>query len=179
MKPESARDDTLIAQGAEDKIGVDRVARVAKAPSRIAEPDRGDAGLYLERPVVLPSARLPVLDSVHGVGTTQRLDLWVTVVKAITQHDDPVGAFADLAVGQARERRSKSATASPAKGLLGGVKGHASNQEQVLVFDATHAFSCQRRSFKRRGSETQWRTARGNACRVRIRGGANNVISSR
>ena len=64
LKPESARDDTLIAQGAEDKIGVDRVARVAKAPSRIAEPDRGDAGLYLERPVVLPSARLPVLDAV-------------------------------------------------------------------------------------------------------------------
>src|SRR4029453_6364430 len=102
LKPNSARDDTLIAQGAEDKIGVDRVARVAKAPSRIAEPDCGDAGLYLERPVVLASARFPVFDSVHGVRTTQRLDLRMTMVKAVTQHDDPIGAFTDLAVGQTR-----------------------------------------------------------------------------
>ncbi len=63
----------------------------------------------------------------------------MAVVDPIAEHDDPVGALADLAVRQARQRRRETALARPAKCLLGGVERHAADQEQVLVFTPCNA----------------------------------------
>src|SRR5690348_11183368 len=80
----------FLAQRLENEIGGEGVLGIAKAPSRLPEPDLLDAGFDPELPELFTHRRLPLLDA---LGIARRalhgLDIRVAVEDAIGQHVDP------------------------------------------------------------------------------------------
>ena len=135
------RDDAFLLERAEDRVGVDRVARVAEPPTRIAEPHLLDAGLDPERELVVAAARLPPFDAVVvGRRPFDGFDLGMPVKDPVGQAVDPVTALADLAVGHIGEPRTERRT-DLAKSLFGGLDRNASNQQQFPGHLLSHIFA--------------------------------------
>src|SRR5712691_6028792 len=111
LKAEVLRQNAPLLHDAEHEIRVDRVARVAEAPARIAEPDLLDVLLHLEMPGVGRVARELLLDAVRVRGRPlHHLELGVCGQDLIVHAADPVPSRPDLSVGHGEQILSELCT---------------------------------------------------------------------
>jgi hypothetical protein len=154
---------TLVAQRLEHEVRVDRIARIADAPARIAEPHALHTVPDLEQPAVAGIARELALDAtLVGSGMAHRLKLGMAGQHLIVDAADPMPPRADLAVGHGLERRAERA-AEIAKHLLDGVEWNAADQQGVrahvsskLFVRRTLLYSAATCTVARRGCPCRW-----------------------
>ena len=129
LKPQRRRQHTFLFQLAEDEIRIDRIFRVAKTPSGIAETDLFHSRLHAEPELVVNPERPPALDTVLvGSGPSHGFDFRMPVEYAVGDAVDPIPPVTDLAVGHVSKMWPQRPTQG-AEHLLDGVERNASDQQ--------------------------------------------------
>ena len=131
LEPQTFGQHTFLAQGAEDEIRGDRIARVAETRAGIAEPHPIDARLHLELPEVVTAARQQLLDAIDRFRPAYRFQIEVAVENLIAEPIDPGAALADLAIRQRGKIRRQRAAKGP-HDLFDRIQRHATHKKKTI-----------------------------------------------